>query len=550
LLAAAAGLLVSSAEAGARPMVVHPTAGAVVQLRSLTGRRESRRKRATTAPRIAVAPAPAYAAPATDARFVAIATGDPKPKAQWQLSTDHGVRWRDIRGARGNSFSFMAVIAQDGDEFRAVFKNRHGKVATHAAELSVLAGYAKPVVETQPQSTTVVLGAEASFTAVAAGDPSPTTQWQLSENGGTTWTDVAGATQTTLTLTAATAVNGDEYRAVFTNVLGSTDSTAATLTVGGPAITEQPQSEDVASGYPVSFVATASGSPAPSIQWQVSTDHGQSWSNIAGATATTYSFYAAADQNLNEYQAVFTDALGTATTEPAILGVNYALTSNWSGYASVLNGFQYTSVSGTWTVPSVNCPGPSDSSSSQWVGIDGAASDTVEQVGTYSDCAGNNGTTPTYGAWYEMLGDGTVGGGAQVSLGSAYPVVAGDTITASVSVNGSDAWTLTLDDPNWAHPFSTVIQWTAPEQASAEWIVERPESCIGSQCTLTSLADFGSATFTDASATANGTSKSIQALGSTPIEMIRSDTDSTLLAGPPTLNIAGDGFTEQWDASS
>jgi hypothetical protein len=555
LLAAAAGLLASSAEAGARPMVVHPTAGAVVQLRSLTGRRESRRRRATTAPRIAEAPAPAYAAPATDARFVAIATGDPKPKAQWQLSTDHGVRWRDIRGARGNSFSFIAVIAQDGDEFRAVFKNRHGKVATHAAELSVLAGYAKPVVETQPQSTTVVLGAEASFTAVAAGDPAPTAQWQLSENGGTTWTDVAGATQTTLTLTAATAVNGYEYRAVFTNVLGSTNSTAATLTVGGTAITEQPQSEDVASGYPVSFTATASGSPAPSIQWQVSTDHGQSWSNIAGATATTYSFYAAADQNLNEYQAVFTDALGTATTEPAILGVNYALTSNWSGYASVLNGFQYTSVSGTWTVPSVNCPGPSDSSSSQWVGIDGAASDTVEQVGTYSDCAGNNGTTPTYGAWYEMLGDGSVGGGAQVNVtsGNSYPVAPGDTMTAIVSVNTSDQWTLTISDSTSPRVWSFTappITWNAPEQASAEWIVERPESCIGGRCTLTSLADFGSATFTNASATANGTSKSIEALDSMPIEMIRSDTDSTLLAGPPTLNTAGDGFTEQWDASS
>jgi hypothetical protein len=520
-----------------------------VRLRSVASKRETQRKPAGKTPQITAQPTPAYAAPGTAVRFTATATGRPKPTAQWQISTDHGARWRNVRGARKSSFSFIAVAHQDDDRFRAVFKNRHGKAHTHGVLLTVVAGYAKPVIQAEPQSTTVVLGAAASFTAAAAGDPTPTVQWQLSDDAGTTWSDLTGATQTTLTLTTTAAINGYEYRAIFTNVLGATDTTVATLTISGPVITGQPQSEDVATGDPVSLTAAASGSPEPSVQWQVSVNHGVSWTNVSGATATTYSFSAFASQNLNEYEAVFTDALGTATTEPAILGVGYALTSNWSGYAAV-GGGPYTSVSGTWSVQSVNCTQASNSSSSQWVGIDGASSATVEQTGTYSNCAGPGGTTQTYGAWYEMLGDDSmnVNYGAQVDLtpSSAYPVTADDTITASVIVSSSDQWTLTIDDSKWMHPFSTVIPWSGPAEASAEWIVERPETCTGNQCTLTSLADFGTAMFT--SATADSTSGMIGALDSTPVEMIRSGTDSTLLAGPPAP--AGSGFTDSWQASS
>jgi hypothetical protein len=555
LLAAASGLLALSTAAGARPTGAHRTAVPIVSVRSVASRREAQRTSAGQAPRISAQPTPVYAAPGTAVRFAATATGSPRPTVHWQISTDHGASWRNIDGARKSSFSFIAAVHQDDDRFRAVFKNRHGTAHTSGVLLTVVAGYAEPLIQTEPQGTTVVLGAEASFTAAAAGDPTPAVQWQLSADGGTTWSNLTGATQTTLTFATTATMNGYKYRAVFTNVLGAIDTTAATLTISGPVITGQPQSEDVGTGYPVSFAAAASGLPAPSVQWQVSVNHGVSWSNIPGATATTYSFDAAANQNLNEYQAVFSNSLGTATTEPAILGVGYALTSNWSGYASVLANTQYTAVSGSWVVPSVNatCAQTSNSSSSQWVGIDGASSTTVEQTGTYSDCAGPGGTTPTYGAWYEMLGDAAVSGGAEVNVTTITPsdtIEPGDTMTASVSVNGNDQWALTIADSTsprvWSFTETPLITWSAPAEASAEWIVERPETCIGEDCTLTSLADFGTAAFTTASAAS--TSGSIEAAQSTPIEMIRSGTDSTLLAGPPTL--AGSGFNVPWVANS
>ena len=57
-------------------------------------------------------------------------------------------------------------------------------------------------------------------------------QWQVSTDGGSTWSNISGATSTTFTLsTTTTSENGYKYRAVFTNSLGFATTTAANLTV-------------------------------------------------------------------------------------------------------------------------------------------------------------------------------------------------------------------------------------------------------------------------------------------------------------------------------
>jgi hypothetical protein len=77
--------------------------------------------------------------------------------------------------------------------------------------------------------------ASATFTATAtpaAGTPTPTAQWQISTNGGATYTDIPGATSTSYTLAYATRSDGNNrYRAVFTNTAGTVTTAAATLTV-------------------------------------------------------------------------------------------------------------------------------------------------------------------------------------------------------------------------------------------------------------------------------------------------------------------------------
>lgn len=89
-----------------------------------------------------------------------------------------------------------------------------------------------PVFTTQPASVTVTAPAAASFTVAASGTPAPTLQWQVSTDGGTTWSSVAGATAATLSVSPTNVgQRNSRYRAVATNSVGSVNSDPATLTV-------------------------------------------------------------------------------------------------------------------------------------------------------------------------------------------------------------------------------------------------------------------------------------------------------------------------------
>ena len=112
------------------------------------------------------------------------------------------------------------------------------------------------------------------------------------------------------------------YQAAFTNSVGLTNSNVATLTVNfAPTVTTNPIAQSATGGESVTFTAAASGNPTPAVQWEVSSDGGLTFSDIAGATSTSYSFTAAAVDNANQYEAVFTNSVGTATTTTATLHI-------------------------------------------------------------------------------------------------------------------------------------------------------------------------------------------------------------------------------------
>ena len=220
-----------------------------------------------------------------------------------------------------------ASVSQNASEYRAVFTNSAGSVMSSAATLTV--NYIGPV-SPQPQSVTVDEGGTATLTAGAPASPVAGVQWQVSADGGNTWSNITGATATTLTLSSVTrAQNTDQYRAVFTNTVGSLTSAAATLTVDwiGPVST-QPQSATVTSGQSASFTAAVNANPAASVQWQVSTNGGTTWTNDtadSGATTATLTIASAsAGVNAYEYQAVFTNAGGSVSSSAATLTVSSA----------------------------------------------------------------------------------------------------------------------------------------------------------------------------------------------------------------------------------
>jgi Peptidase A4 family len=149
----------------------------------------------------------------------------------------------------------------------------------------------------------------------------------------------------------------------------------------------------------------------------------------------------------------------------AAKGFAVVSSGNWSGFAA--HGTQFTSVSATWSVPSLNCAvSPDGSQVGQWVGLDGYGTTTVEQTGTAAGCSGG---VPTYWAWYEMYPL------APVTLAGVGP---GDAITASVAYHPAlKEWRLILTDlTNGGHSTETLPcpSGSVCRNASAETISETP----------------------------------------------------------------------------
>jgi autotransporter passenger strand-loop-strand repeat protein len=184
-----------------------------------------------------------------------------------------------------------------------------------------------PTITTQPSNETVTAGQSATLTVVASGTG---LSYQWEKLIGSTWTNVSssntssftGANSAKFTITSPQASDAGTYRVVVSNAAGSVTSNEVKLTVNtaavAPTITLNPGSQTVSTGSTVTFTAAASGSPAPAVQWQVSSNGG-AFANIPGATSATYAFTVAANQNGNQYRAVFTNSAGSATTTAATL---------------------------------------------------------------------------------------------------------------------------------------------------------------------------------------------------------------------------------------
>ena len=94
-------------------------------------------------------------------------------------------------------------------------------------------------IATPPANQTVFEGLSATL-SVTVGGSSPTFQWQLSTNGGTTWNSVAGATaQSYLTPVLVLSNNGDKYRVIANVACNSSSATSsvATITVTPAVVT-------------------------------------------------------------------------------------------------------------------------------------------------------------------------------------------------------------------------------------------------------------------------------------------------------------------------
>jgi hypothetical protein len=185
-------------------------------------------------------------------------------------------------------------------------------------------------ISTQPSPVSICNGSNGSISVSTTGT-GMNYQWQLSTNGGTSWSNVpaaapySGTTTSTLTITGATGtMTGYQYRVLVTGTCTPLIiSSVATLTVTTAAsFTTNPTNITACATTTANFTAAASGT-APTYQWQVSTNGGSSFSDISGATSSTLSLSnLLTTQSSNQYRAVATVAgCGSVTSSAGILTV-------------------------------------------------------------------------------------------------------------------------------------------------------------------------------------------------------------------------------------
>ncbi|MFI5356031.1 MAG: immunoglobulin domain-containing protein [Opitutales bacterium] len=186
---------------------------------------------AAAAPTVVTPPAAVAASLGGSATFSVQAGGTAPYTYQWRHNGTN------IPGATYSVLNLANLAATDAGNYDVVVTNSVTSVTSTAATLSI-AGASAPSVITQSTNATAIAGQNVSFSAGVSANPAPTYLWQESTDGGTTWTPLSdgGGFSGTHTATlvvggVSSAQNNAQFQAVITNAVGSTMSTAATLTV-------------------------------------------------------------------------------------------------------------------------------------------------------------------------------------------------------------------------------------------------------------------------------------------------------------------------------
>ena len=293
----------TSADSGDYSVVVTNSAGTVTSAAaSLTVTAQAVAPAFTTQP---------FAQPVTagqTATFSVEATGTSPLRYQWKKNGTN------IDGATISSYTTPATLLTDnGTEYSVEVSNEAGNATSSIGILTVTAAPVAPSFTTQPAAKTVTVGQTASFTVEAAGTAPLRYQWK---KGGT---NIEGATGSSYTTPATELADSDaKYSVEVSNDVGTVTSEVVILTVTmGPVITKEPAALTVTAGQTAAFSVEATGTPAPTYQWQ------KNGADIPGATSNTYTTPATTgSDNAAVFKVVVTNSAGTATSKEAVLSVN------------------------------------------------------------------------------------------------------------------------------------------------------------------------------------------------------------------------------------
>lgn len=204
---------------------------------------------------------------------------------QWQVSSDNGATWVDIKDA---TLSSLSLIPEDyelsGNLYRLKIDNGGGFIYSNVSTFTVF----KNVEITEQTKDLIVWNAKnAEFEVLATGDGNIKYQWQILV--GEEWRDIENAVSAKLFLeNVSTEMDGNKYRCAVSNegtaVLYSNE---ATLTVYKTLeITSQPQEIWAFAGDSATFTVEVDAQGDIEYRWQEFI--GGEWVDLENAALSEY----------------------------------------------------------------------------------------------------------------------------------------------------------------------------------------------------------------------------------------------------------------------
>ncbi|MEX6689955.1 DUF4082 domain-containing protein [Danxiaibacter flavus] len=218
-------------------------------------------------------------------------------------------------------------------------------VAPDSLTFNVPVPNSAPVITLQPQSKAACPGAVITFKSTATGTPAPTVQWQSSTTG-TTWSNITGAKDTILTVTASTTINGTRYRAVWSNSAGSITSDSAKITVSTTVTVALSAKSAVTcnGGSNGTLTVTASGGTGPYQYKLGSTGTYQQSPTFMNLRAGSYTVYA------NDLGCGGTGSLVVTITQPTAVKVVLVSQTNLTCYGVATGSLTVSGTGGTGSI--------------------------------------------------------------------------------------------------------------------------------------------------------------------------------------------------------
>jgi len=257
----------------------------------------------------------------SSAAFAAIAVGAAPLHYQWQVNGTNLSNGGRIRGATSATLTITnAQTTDSAPDYQVIVTNIYG-AATSSPSLLLVTNI-PPAITAQPVSRTVGAGSNVTFAVTATGTAPLQYQWQFNGTNLLAGGRISGVTNATLTVSNTQTNDTGSYSVIVTNPGGSTNSSAATLTVYlAPVIVTQPASQTLPAGSAANFTVAAIGMAPLHYQWQAGGVNLVNGGRISGATNATLTINNTQSSDSTNYSVVVTNLAGSVTSSAAVLTV-------------------------------------------------------------------------------------------------------------------------------------------------------------------------------------------------------------------------------------